>query len=64
MFTSDQSVPALSKELGSWPAGDWPHPVPVTGLWLILLSLCRDKLPRTPVLSGEFPVRSFFSVRD
>ena len=23
MFTSDQSVPALIEELGSWPVGDW-----------------------------------------
>ena len=48
-----------------WGAGvvaSW-GPAPITGLCIILLSVCMDKSPRTPVLSGEFPVRSIFHRR-
>lgn len=39
--------------------GDWLHPVLETGLWFVPVGLFMDKLPRTPGLSGGFPVRSF-----
>ena len=57
MFTSDQSVPALIEELGSWPVGDW---LPSLGSALFF---SVSVWIRTPGLSGEFPVRSIFHRR-